>query len=94
MTTRKVLPEIPVIFDGLAIRAPVPVVSIADLVFLPEIENNSGAIKSIFEDESKSEGYREILGICEDEFISSEFGGDSRASMMDLDMVQVVAAIW
>jgi len=90
IATGKALPEISGRFDGLAVRAPVPVGSIADLVFLTKKEISVEEIRSIFEEESKSERYKDILGICEEEFVSSDIVGDSHASVVDLEMIQVV----
>lgn len=90
IATGKALPEVSGKFDGLAVRAPVPVGSIADLVFLTEKETTVDEIKSIFEDESKSERYKDILGVTEDELVSSDIIGDSHASVVDLGMIQVV----
>jgi glyceraldehyde 3-phosphate dehydrogenase len=90
IATGKALPEISGKFDGMAVRAPVPVGSIADLVFLTEKETTVDEIKSIFEDESKSERYKDILGVSKDELVSSDIVGDSHASIVDLGMIQVV----
>ncbi len=88
--TAKAIPELAGIFDGAAIRAPVPVGSIADLVFLTERPTSVDEVNGIFREEADSQRYRGILGVAEDEFVSSDIIGDSRASVFDPGMTMVV----
>ncbi|MFO7935206.1 MAG: hypothetical protein R6U78_14135 [Bacteroidales bacterium] len=44
----------------------------------------------MFREEASSDRYRGILGVAEDEFVSSDIIGDPRASVVDTDMTQVV----
>jgi len=90
IATGKALPEVKGKFDGVAIRCPIPVGSIADIVFLTEKNVSVEEVNKIFEDEASSERYKGILGIAEDEFVSSDIIGDSRASVVDTGMTQVV----
>jgi glyceraldehyde 3-phosphate dehydrogenase len=90
IATGKALPEIQGKFDGVAIRCPVPVGSIADIVFLTSKEVSVGEINNIFKEESKTDRYNGVLGIAEDEFVSSDIIGDPRASIVDTAMTQVV----
>lgn len=89
--TGKVLPEVEGKFDGVAVRVPVPVGSIADIVFVTSKDVTADEINKIFEEEAQSDKYKGILGICEDEFVSSDIVKDPRASIVDLGMTQVVA---
>ena len=88
--TGKALPDIKGKFDGVAVRVPVPVGSIADIVFLTSKDVSVDEINKIFEEEAKTNRYKGILGVCEDEFVSSDIIKDSRASIVDLQMTQVV----
>ncbi len=90
IATTKALPEYEGRFDGVAIRGPVPVGSIADIVFVTERPTSVEEIASIFREEAESDRYRGIVGIAEDEFVSSDIIGDPRASIVDLGMTQVV----
>jgi glyceraldehyde 3-phosphate dehydrogenase len=89
--TGKALPEVDGKFDGVAVRVPVPVGSLADIVFLTSKDVTADEINKIFEEEAQSEKYKGVLGICEDEFVSSDIIKDPRASIVDLGMTQVVA---
>jgi len=88
--TTRALPEYEGKFDGVAVRAPVTVGSIADLVFLVERETSAEEINDIFREEADSDRYKGILGVSEDEIVSSDIIGDTRASVVDLNMTQVV----
>jgi len=88
--TTKTLPQYSGKFDGVAVRGPVPVGSLVDLVFLTERETNPEEINSIFREESQSQRYRGVLGVAEDPIVSSDIIGDSRASIVDPSMTQVV----
>lgn len=88
--TTRVLPEYEGKFDGVAVRGPVPVGSLADLVFLTERSTNEEEVNSIFREEAASDRYRGILGVSEDQIVSSDIIEDSRASVVDLTMTQVV----
>ena len=91
VATGKALPDVQGKFDGVAIRCPVPVGSIADLVFVTGKDVTVDEINNIFREEAESDKYKGILGVAEDEFVSSDIIGDPRASIVDTGMTQVVA---
>jgi glyceraldehyde 3-phosphate dehydrogenase len=82
LATTKALPDLEGRFDGVAIRAPVAVGSVADVVFV--------ARRATTREEASSDRYRNILGVSEDPLVSSDIIGDSRASVVDLHMTRVV----
>jgi glyceraldehyde 3-phosphate dehydrogenase len=88
--TTRVLPEYEGKFHGIAIRAPIPVGSIADVILLVSRKTTVEEVNAIFSEEAESERYRGILGVSNDELVSSDIVGDSRASIVDLKMTQVV----
>lgn len=90
VATTKVLTELKGKFDGAAVRAPVPAGSIADLVFLTSRNTTVDEINSIFEEEADTDKYRGILGVSHDPIVSSDILKDPRASIVDLEMTQVV----
>ncbi len=77
-------------FDGVAVRAPVPVGSIADIVFVATRSTTAEEVNEIFREEAASERYRGILGASDDPLVSADIIGDSRAAIVDLDSTQVV----
>jgi glyceraldehyde 3-phosphate dehydrogenase len=90
VATTKALPEYRGKFDGVAVRAPVPVGSIADIVFLTKRSTTVEEINNIFREESESKRYKGILGVSEDPIVSADIIRDSHASVVDLAMTQVV----
>lgn len=90
IATTKALPQYKGKFDGVAIRGPVPVGSIADLVFVTERKTSRDEINAIFREEAGSERYKGIMGVAEEPIVSTDIIRDSRASIVDLTMTQVV----
>jgi glyceraldehyde 3-phosphate dehydrogenase len=90
VATTKALPRYTRKFDGIAVRAPVPVGSLADIVFLMERETTVDEVNQIFTEEANTERYRGILGVSEDPLVSSDIIQDTRASVVDLTVTQVV----
>jgi glyceraldehyde 3-phosphate dehydrogenase len=88
--TTKALPDLKGQFDGVAVRGPVPVGSLADIVLLSARQTTVEEVNNIFREEAKSRRYEGILGVAEDPFVSSDIVKDKRASIVDLDMTQVI----
>ena len=88
--TTKALPEYRGRFDGVAVRVPLPVGSIADIVALAARPTTVDEVNRVFTEESGSERYRGILGVSSDPLVSSDIIKDSRASVVDIGMTQVV----
>ena len=90
IATTEVLPELADKFDGVAVRTPVPVGSISDIVIVTEKATSVEEVNNIFREEAQTEKYRGIVGVSEDQIVSSDIVGDARASIIDLTMTQVV----
>lgn len=90
IATTKALPQYEGRFDGVAVRAPIPVGSISDVVFVTERETSVEEINDIFREEAQTDRYKGILGASDDELVSSDIIGDPRAAILDLGMTQVV----
>jgi glyceraldehyde 3-phosphate dehydrogenase len=90
VATTKALPEYRGRFDGVAVRAPVSVGSLADIVALAARSTTVDEVNEVFTEEAGSERYRGVLGVTTDPVVSSDIIGDSRASVVDLGMTQVV----
>jgi glyceraldehyde 3-phosphate dehydrogenase len=88
--TTKVIPQLEGKFDGVAIRAPIPVGSISDIVFVTSQKTTVDYVNKIFREESETERYKGILGVSDEEIVSSDIIGDSRASIVDLTVTKVV----
>jgi glyceraldehyde 3-phosphate dehydrogenase len=88
--TAKALPQLDNLFDGIAVRGPVAVGSLADIVIVTEQKTSVEEINQIFMEEAASDRYRGIVGVTEDPIVSSDIIKDPRASIVDLGMTRVV----
>lgn len=89
--TSKVIQQLEGLFDGVAIRGPVPVGSISDIVLVAERETSVEEVHGILEEEARSDRYNGIMGAVRDPIVSSDIIKDPRAAIVDLEMTQVVA---
>jgi glyceraldehyde 3-phosphate dehydrogenase len=89
-TTTRAMPEYTGRFDGIAIRAPIPVGSIADITFVTLRKTTVGEVNRILTEEAETERYAGVLGVSRDPLVSSDVVGDPRASIVDLELTKVV----
>lgn len=78
------------IFDGLAIRVPVPVGSLSDFTFLLKKNTTKEQINEAFKKAALSETYKGVLTVSEDPLVSSDIVGNPHSSIVDLSLTQVV----
>jgi glyceraldehyde 3-phosphate dehydrogenase len=90
IATTKVMPQYQGKFDGISVRAPIPVGSISDIVFLTERDTTVKEVNDIFKEEAQTERYKGIFGVTNDPIVSSDVYQDPRASILDLAMTKVV----
>jgi glyceraldehyde 3-phosphate dehydrogenase (phosphorylating) len=88
--TTRALPEYAGRFDGIAIRAPIPVGSIADITFVTSRRTTADEVNTILAEEAETKRYAGVLGVSRDPLVSSDIIGDPRASVVDLDLTRVV----
>jgi len=88
--TTRALPQYAGLFDGIAIRAPIPVGSIADLTFVTSRKTTVDEVNRILAEEADTGRYAGVLGVSRDPLVSSDIVGDPRASIVDLELTKVV----
>ncbi|MEH0421192.1 type I glyceraldehyde-3-phosphate dehydrogenase [Streptomyces sp. B21-083] len=88
--TTRALPALAGRFDGVAIRVPVPVGSIADITMVTARPTTAEEINDLFREEAGSERYRGVLAVAEEPMVSTDIIGDARASVIDAAMTRVV----
>jgi glyceraldehyde 3-phosphate dehydrogenase len=88
--TTRAVPELAGRFDGVAVRAPIPVGSVADIVFVAGRPTTPEELNDAFRHEAETPRYAGILGVSEDPLVSSDIVGDPRAAVIDLDLTRVV----
>jgi glyceraldehyde 3-phosphate dehydrogenase len=90
IATTKALPQYKGLFDGIAVRGPVPVGSVADIVIVTSRPTSVDEVNQVISEEATSDRYKGIVGIIKDPIVSSDIVHDSRASIVDLGMTRVV----
>ena len=90
VATTRALPEFRGKFDGVAVRVPVAVGSLADIVFVTARGTSVEEVNGIFKEEAVTERYREVLAVTEEPIVSSDIIQQAYASIVDLSMTQVV----
>jgi glyceraldehyde 3-phosphate dehydrogenase len=88
--TTRAIPELAGRFDGVAVRAPIPVGSVADIVFVASRPTTAEELNDAFRHEAETPRYAGIVGVSEDPLVSSDIVGDSRAAVIDLELTRVV----
>jgi glyceraldehyde 3-phosphate dehydrogenase len=88
--TTRALPQYADRFDGIAVRAPVPVGSIADITFVTARKTDVDEVNRILGEEAETPRYKGVLGVSRDPLVSSDIIGDPRASIVDLELTKVI----
>jgi glyceraldehyde 3-phosphate dehydrogenase len=84
------LPALQGRFDGVAIRGPVVVGSLSDLVFLLSRDTTSEEVNDVLRQEAATNRYRGVLGVTDEPLVSADIVKDPRASIVQLDLTRVV----
>lgn len=86
----KVIPDLVGKFDGLALRVPTVSGSIADITFITKRPTTKEEINEILTQSSLSDRWKGILGVTNEQLVSSDIVGNTHASIVDLEMTLVV----
>ena len=90
LATTRALPQYAGRFDGVAIRAPIPVGSMADLTFVTSRDTTVDEVNQTLTEEAGTQRYAGVLGVSRDPLVSSDIIGDPRASIVDLELTKVI----
>jgi glyceraldehyde 3-phosphate dehydrogenase len=85
----KVLPQLAGKINGQAIRVPTPNVSMVDLTVVLNKDVTVEDVNNAFRDASKN-ALKGILGVDEEQRVSSDFNGASTSTIVPMDTTQVV----
>lgn len=77
-------------FDGISLRVPVPVGSIADVTFLAKRETSAEEVNSIMKKAAEEDRWKGLFRVSEDPICSSDIIGDTHASIAELSQTRVV----
>ena len=90
LATARALPQYVDRFDGVAVRAPVPAGSLADITFHTTRKTTGDEANQILTEEAETRRYRGVIGVSREALVSSDIVGDPRASIVDLELTKVV----
>lgn len=85
----EVIPSMKGKAHGIALRVPVPDVSVVDLVALLKRETTAEEINAAFKRAAEGE-LKGILGYCDEPLVSCDFIGDDRSSIFDATLTTVI----
>ncbi len=86
----KVFPALSGKFDGISMRVPVLVGSIADVTFLAKRKTSVEEINEALEKGSKEKRWDGIFGVAKEQLVSRDIVGNRHASIADLSFTRVV----
>ncbi len=84
------IPDLKGIFNGLAIRVPVPVGSLSDFTFLVKKDTTTEEVNQTLEKAASDARFDGIFTVTHDPIVSSDIIGDPHSSIADLSLTQVV----
>ena len=77
-------------FNGLSIRVPTPVVSLSDITAVLKCETTKEELTEMFRAAAEEPYYEGIIGVTDEELVSSDFIGDPHSCIVDLPLIDVV----
>ncbi len=77
-------------FNGLSVRVPTPVVSLSDITAIIKRDTTKEELAELFKRKANESYYEGIIGVSEQELVSSDFIGDPRSCIVDLPLLDVV----
>ena len=77
-------------FNGLSVRVPTPVVSLSDITAVLNANTTKEELAEVFNKAAAEPYYEGIIGVTEEELVSSDFIGDPHSCIVDLPLLDVV----
>ncbi len=77
-------------FDGISIRVPTVVGSIADITFIAKRDTTVEEVNKIMTEAAKTDRWKDIFEVTDEEIVSSDIKNAAHASIVDLAMTRVV----
>lgn len=84
------LPQLKDKFDGVSLRVPVPVVSIADFAVALKKKVTVEEVNSAFREAVNNPLYKGVLDVTDEQTVSTDYIGDPHSAIVALDMTRVV----
>jgi glyceraldehyde 3-phosphate dehydrogenase len=77
-------------FDGISLRVPVAVGSIADITFIAKRDTTAEEVNDILRVAAEEERWQGILAVVDEPIVSSDILGSRFAAIVDSDLTRVV----
>ncbi|MBQ3430058.1 type I glyceraldehyde-3-phosphate dehydrogenase [Candidatus Saccharibacteria bacterium] len=77
-------------FNGLSVRVPTPVVSLADITAVLKRPASKDELSKVFKKAAKEPYYEGIVDVTEEELVSTDFRGNAHSAIIDLPLTDVV----
>lgn len=90
ISTTKTIPELEGLFDGIAVRVPVIVGSITDVVCLLKSKTSVDEINNTFKEATENPRWKNIVAVTEEPLVSSDIIGRPESTVVDLSFTQVI----
>jgi len=90
LAVSKAMPELEGKFDGMAMRIPILVGSVADITFIAKKDTTAEEINDILRKASQEEKWQGIFTVVEDPVVSSDITGEQYGAIADLEFTKVV----
>lgn len=88
--TALTIPSLEDRFNGLSVRVPTLVVSLADITAVLKRKTTREELNGVFERAAKEPYYEGIVEVTNDELVSSDFKGNANSAIVDLSLTDVV----
>ncbi len=90
IATTETIPSLKGRFDGMAVRVPIVVGSMCDIVMLTKKKVDEKQINQIFKKAARSARLKGVLVVTEEPVVSSDIIGNSASSIIDLSLTKVI----
>jgi glyceraldehyde 3-phosphate dehydrogenase len=90
IATAESLTQLKGIFDGLSFRVPTIVVSLSDITAVLKKDVTKEEVNDALIQASKMPQYEGILGVSDEELVSTDYKGNSHSAIIDLALTRVV----
>lgn len=90
LATTETIPELKGLFDGLSIRVPAIVVSLADFTFLVKKKTTASEVNKVLKLAAKNPRYKNILQVTDEPLVSSDLIKNSFSAIVDLTLTKVI----
>lgn len=90
IATTEAVPELKSLFDGIAIRVPVAVGSLADITLVTSRDVTVAEVNDAFRAAAESPELRGVLAVTDEPIVSSDIVGNPASATVDLALTRVV----